>query len=166
MARNCPDCSMEMYIETVNGVQLDICAACAGTWFDAHELRQLLARDPLALSVVEDMAVPAIEQKAAGPSLRRCPDCEMPLEQYHYLYNSPVVLDTCTDCGGFWVQDGELAGMQKWLDQTNKPSPLAEEASLTIAQASIEHGKKMQQQNKLLNLFNMLRQHRPGWIVP
>jgi Zn-finger nucleic acid-binding protein len=163
MARDCPECNIEMVVETVSDVQLDVCPACAGTWFDPAELRVLLTRDPLAMSVVEDKAAPAVEQKNTGPSLRRCPACKMPLEQYHYLYHSPVVLDACPDCGGFWVEDGELSRMQTWLDKTTMPLSPKEEASLAVANLAIDHHGKMQRHQKLRGLFSLLQQHRPGW---
>ncbi len=164
MARNCPDCIVEMHIESVGDIQLDVCRTCAGTWFDPEELRILLARDPLALSMVEDMAAASVEQKAEGPSLRHCPACEFPLEQYHYLYTSPVVLQACLDCGGVWVEDGELNRMQEWFEQTHKPMSAKEEASLIIAEATIEHENRTLRQQKILRFFHILQQYRPGWI--
>lgn len=165
MARNCPECSIEMNVEFVGDVPLDICPGCAGTWFDANELRTLLARDPLALGVVEDMAVPAIQKEAAGETWRRCPDCQMPLEQFHYLYHSKVVLDTCPDCGGVWVQDGELTAIQEWMHAADKPASAREEAGLAIAQATITHDQSMQRQQKVLGIFNLLRLHRPTGLT-
>jgi len=173
MARNCPDCSEEMTVESVGDIRIDVCPKCAGTWFDPEELRTLLARDPLALSVVEDLVARPVEQKAedppigqeaVGPSFRHCPDCEMPLEKYHYLYTSPVLLHTCTDCGGFWVEDGELNRMQEWLEDAHHPVSAKEKAGLVVADAMIEHDKEMQRQNRLLRLFTVLQRFRPGWI--
>lgn len=164
MARNCPDCSVDMVIESVGDIKLDVCSLCAGTWFDPEELRILLARDPLALDMLEDKAVPSVEQKPAGPSWRRCPDCQLPLEEYHYLYTSPVVLNTCRDCGGVWVEDGELDRMHEWLQEINKPMSLKEKAAMAVAEAAIEHDIQMQRQHKLLHFFHILQQYRPGWV--
>lgn len=163
MARNCPDCSAEMHIETVGNIKLDVCITCAGTWFDPSELRALLARDLLALEMLEDKAIRSVEQQTAGPSLRHCPACEFPLEQYHYLYTSPVVLDTCTECGGMWVEDGELSRMHAWLEESRKPASAEEKAGIVLAEATVEHHKTMARQHKLLHLFTILQHFRPGW---
>jgi Zn-finger nucleic acid-binding protein len=164
MARICPDCSTEMAVEEVYGVKLDVCPSCAGIWFDPEELRTLLAQDPVARIELEERTVPRVEQKHAGPSFRRCPDCSLPLQKYHYLYDSPIVLDACTNCGGFWVQDGELGKMQQWVDRSHKPMTAEEKARLTLAEATIAHNEEMHRQRNLLHLFDMLRQYQPGWM--
>ena len=43
---NCPKCEADTLGEfSVQGVAVDRCASCAGIWFDAHELSQLLAEE-------------------------------------------------------------------------------------------------------------------------
>src|SRR5579871_4414586 len=121
MTRTCPECSAKMCTEVIHGVHLDICPECAGIWFDFEELRTLLAQDPLVMSELEDRTMPHGAHKPIGTSLRHCPDCHLPLQQYRYLYTSPIVLEACTDCGGFFVEDGQLGKMQQWLDQSHKP---------------------------------------------
>ena len=153
-----------MRAEMVHGVNLDACPRCAGIWFDPEDLRTLLARDPLAPSEIEDETIPQVTQKPAGPSIRRCPDCRLPLQQYHYLYTSPVVLDACTQCGGFFVEDGELGKMQQWLDQSHQPMGTDEEAKVALAEATIAHDDEMRRQQNLLHFFNTLRRYQPGWI--
>jgi len=164
MARNCPACSTEMRTETIDDVQLDVCPQCAGVWFDPEELRTLLARDPLSLTKLEDWTGASVTQKSAGPSIRRCPVCQLPLERYHYLYTSSIVLHACTQCGGFFVEDGELGKMQEWLDQSHRPMSPEEEARVTLAEATIAHDDEIHRQHKFLHLFNVLQRYRPGWI--
>src|SRR5579859_6215839 len=149
MARNCPDCSTQMLVETVHGVQLDACPQCAAIWFDAEELRTLLAKDPLAPLEIEDKNKPQAVLRPAGPSTHQCPDCKQPLQQYHYLYNSPIVLHACANCGGFLVEDGQLGQIQQWLDRSHEPLTADQEAKLTLAQATIEHDAFMQRQENL-----------------
>jgi Zn-finger nucleic acid-binding protein len=153
-----------MHVETVDGVNLDVCPNCAGIWFDAEELHTLLARDPLALSELEDKTVPQVGQKLAGPSPWLCPNNQIPLQQYQYLYDSPVVLHACPQCGGFFVEEDELGKMQQWLDQSRKPMTPDEKASIAVGEAAIAHDKEMRRQQKLLHFFNVLQQNQPGWI--
>lgn len=164
MARHCPECSTEMRMETIRDVQLDVCPKCGGIWFDAEELRTLLARDEMALIELEEDEAPQIEQRSAGASLRHCPDSYLPLEKYHYLYTSPIVLDACPDCGGFFVEADELGKMEQWLEQSHKQMSKDEEDKLAIAQFTIAHDNEMIRQRNLQNFFGMLRRYRPGWI--
>ncbi len=169
MTHLCPDCSTQMRQETVHGVQLDVCPKCAGIWFDAEEMRALLTRDPLALSALEDKAVPSEtkqppEQEPVGPSTRRCPACQLGLQQSPYLYTSPIVLDICLQCGGFFVDDGELGKMQQVRDQRHRPLTAAEEVMVLMGEAAPAHDKALRRQENLVHFLNALRRYQPGWI--
>jgi len=63
-----------MYLKNVDGIELDICAACHGVWFDRNELELLLLRqrkrsqaierfrkDSLFKSAPEDVAGEAVD---------------------------------------------------------------------------------------------------------
>jgi ribosomal protein S27AE len=43
---------------------------------------------------------------------RLCPSCKGPLDAYQYQYSSPVTIEGCPDCGGVFLEDGELASIQ------------------------------------------------------
>ena len=164
MPRTCPSCSAPMQPEIVHGVTLDICPDCAGIWFDADELRALLAKDVLALTEIEERNTAHITQGAQGPSHLLCPDCDVVLEEYHYLYNSPIILHTCSRCGGFWVADGELAKMQTWLRQAHQPSTGEARSAELIAQATIAHENEMYRQRNLQSFCGVLGRRVPGWF--
>ncbi|HLV78847.1 MAG TPA: zf-TFIIB domain-containing protein [Chthonomonadaceae bacterium] len=164
MAPICPNCSAEMRAETVHGVPLEVCPQCEGIWFHADALRTLLEMDPEALAELEQPPVPPVEQKQAGPSTRLCPDCMLSLQQYHYLYNSPIVLEACMNCGGFFVENEQLGKMQQWLDQAQQPMTKDEEAKVVLAEATIAHDEEMRRQQNLLRFFNTLRRRPPGWL--
>lgn len=163
MSRNCPECQKPMKTETYHGVELDICPTGAGIWFDADELRELLTEDPLAMGIIEDRFLPRIEHVRTQQGILHCPNCDGLLHGYRYQYNSPVELDACDACGGFWVQDGELHKMQEWNLAHHKPD-VEEAQKLVLAQAALEHDKALHFQNNLLNFFRLLRQHKPLWM--
>lgn len=57
----CPDCNRDMDRETRNGITLDRCARCGGTWFDIGEVGRVygLARpQSLACAMVDEHAGP------------------------------------------------------------------------------------------------------------
>ncbi|MFI5386427.1 MAG: zf-TFIIB domain-containing protein [Fimbriimonadales bacterium] len=162
MARNCPSCSALMRIESIHGVELDVCTKCAGIWFDSDDLRVLLARDPLALTEIDEV-VPHIEHGAGAHSALLCPQCGLRLEDYHYMYNSPVILQTCSNCGGFWVEEDELGKMQQWLEWSHQPVMKSEMGAYVVAEATIEHQKFMARQQNVQHLCSVMRQFQPGW---
>ena len=163
MARNCPDCKEPMTTEKYRNVELDLCGECAGIWFDAEELRRLLAADPLAIAALEEKVLPHVTQKHVRQGILLCPSCEGLLHVYHYEYNSPIEMESCADCGGFWVQEGELLKIQQWRD-AHHHATTEEEHKLIVAQATIEHENALHRLTNLHWLLGILRQHHPLWI--
>lgn len=41
----CPKCGMELSHFQLQGIELDRCVSCHGTWFDAGEVEQLLEKE-------------------------------------------------------------------------------------------------------------------------
>ena len=41
----CPKCGMELSHFELQGIELDRCVSCHGTWFDAGEVEQLLEKE-------------------------------------------------------------------------------------------------------------------------
>src|SRR5437016_4634835 len=113
MANLCPDCRKPLRTENHFGVNLDVCPLCAGIWFDEGELGRVLHGGSAALVDLDEELVPEIHHKPELESRRECPVCRQPLSRYHYLYSSPIELDACAACNGFWVDDGELNKIQE-----------------------------------------------------
>jgi len=163
MARICPSCSNPMKLETIHGVGLSVCTACRGIWFEADELRSLLAQDPQAFSDLEHLSGENVAQASQGPSTLVCPDDMTPLEHYHYMYNSTVVLQTCPTCGGFFVAADELTEMETWRAKANRPPDARESVAVTIAEATVEHDQEMHRLHNLSDFFGVLSRYRTGW---
>ena len=116
MMLQCPDCHKPLETRTFQGVQIDSCPICAGIWFDARELGRIMKAGTHALAALEEAVKPAGERETK-PDERLCPVCHVPLHKFRYQYESPIELDTCASCHGLWVEDGELAMIQDWLDK-------------------------------------------------
>jgi len=160
MSRLCPDCKEPMRQETYHGVTIDACPRCAGMWFDEGELGRVMSTDPIALIELEDEHIPQVQAHARENPERRCPDCGRLLDRYRYMYNSPIDLDTCGTCSGFWVDDAELRKIQDWLDDARHPigadAQRRAELETAIAEFAAEHEQTMFRLNSLRGLFTLL----------
>jgi len=156
----CPDCRIEMEAHRHYGVTVDVCPACAGVWFDESELRLLMEIDPLILLSIDDRALPDVQYSPEETVNRRCPRCALLLHPYRYLYDSPVELDSCNQCHGIWVDNGELHKMHEALLAQQNPSEL-EKHRLAVAQYEIEHQERVERAGLLTSLFSLLRKRVP-----
>lgn len=164
MARLCPDCHIPLSPQTFEGLTLDVCSRCAGVWFNAEELRTLMATDPFSLATLEARTSPHLEHVAGPPARQSCPNCGVLLQEYHYLYNSPIVLHACPQCEGCWVQKGELLAIQQWRDHDRSAVAAEEAQRLQLAQAQIEHENVMAHYEHITSLLEMLRYYNPMWM--
>jgi Zn-finger nucleic acid-binding protein len=85
-------------------------------FFDDGELTELRRQGDAALAQLDEAVHPE-EGYLASPDrhLRICPGCGSGMSPYRYLYSSPVILDSCEDCGGIWIDNGELKLMQEYI---------------------------------------------------
>jgi len=152
-----------MVPEHAHGVLLDVCPNCGGIWITADELRALMTGDPSVLLELEKSIHTDVEQKHLGQSKLLCPDHQVLLDQYHYLYDSPVLIHACPDCGGLFITADELPQMQQWYAKSHEPASPDEQKRIALGMDVAQHEAFMMRQQHLQGLFNTLRTFRPGW---
>ena len=101
----CPKCKVDLEPFSASGVQVDLCPDCSGVWLDRGELGKLYG----TWGMVEIEGAAGQPRRPAPPSSEMvdlgCPACEGTLVA---LKVKGAALDGCTDCGGVWVDHGEL----------------------------------------------------------
>jgi len=85
-----------------NLVSLDCCPGCNGLWFDRGELEKLARIDDILSTLGK-----------AVPTELSCPRCAHVLSEHATEEAIGVNIDRCQDCGGVWLDRGELAAFQK-----------------------------------------------------
>ncbi len=91
----------------------------------------------------------------------------MPLTPFHYEYSSPVQMNACPDCGGFWMLERELHKLQTWLDHEAHPAERSEETEkIKLAKIALEHDEVMRRQEGIRRLFNLMQRRVPHWFLP
>jgi Zn-finger nucleic acid-binding protein len=116
MPRNCPDCKIALVRKDFSGLELDACPQCAGVFFDDGELTDLRRQGSEAFGALDEEINPEqTNEVRAVAKLRLCPGCGNAMTAFRYLYSSPVILDSCDNCGGIWIDNGELKQMQEYL---------------------------------------------------
>ncbi len=105
----CPACFNELTQTHVGSLTVDVCqGGCGGIWFDAFELQRVdeeeeVAGEPL-LQIQRDPKL-VLDAKRK----RDCPRCaEMRLHRHFFSARRRVEVDQCPNCGGYWLDAGEL----------------------------------------------------------
>lgn len=106
----CPTCNEPMIVVEFEGVEVDYCLTCHGTWLDAGELElitELAGGEPGPLH----RALHAAGRGRSGR--RRCPRCRRKMRIIEAGQTPAVEADRCPAGHGLWLDAGELATLVK-----------------------------------------------------
>src|SRR5512136_2144797 len=101
----CPNCREPLLVVELDGVEVDHCLACHGTWLDSGELELLMERAGLRPRRWDE----ALQAAGAGkPGTRRCPRCRRKMCVISVGAQPAVAVDRCRSGCGLWLDAGEL----------------------------------------------------------
>ena len=104
----CPACFNELVELQVGEVLVDAQGGCGGVWFDAFELQRVDdagdSGEPLLHIQRNEGIIVDFNRK------RDCPRCKgIKLHRHFFSARRKVQVDQCPNCGGYWLDAGELA---------------------------------------------------------
>jgi len=109
----CPRCSAEMELEVVEGIELDICYSCGGTWYDKDELEEHLAKGAQEPGEDDAGATTKADWQRKDAIYLKCPKCGRPMNRVNFGRRSGTIVDVCGPHGVF-LDAGELEEIQRF----------------------------------------------------
>ncbi len=112
----CLNCGEKMTTHLVNKkgdyITFDICKSCGSLWLDKGEL------DKMAFQVQGSIEYSSERiAENTGEKIINCPRCENEqMQKVYFIGYSDIILDHCNNCGGFWLNAGELDQINKELE--------------------------------------------------
>ncbi|MCA9671625.1 MAG: protein kinase [Myxococcales bacterium] len=112
--RSCPRCR-ELLVPTsfAEDIEVDRCLSCRGIWLDFGEAGRLVASSLVGLKSELAPQLPSLLGARVGDSGVDCPNCGCELDTFELRAAPDTEVDRCGRCGGMWLDDGELATMQR-----------------------------------------------------
>jgi len=89
----------------LEGVEIDRCLECRGTWLDSGELELLTE---LAGIEPAELARALQRARAVDKGRRRCPRCRRRMEIIEVGQDTRVAIDRCPAGHGLWLERGEV----------------------------------------------------------
>ena len=106
----CPKCPNSPLAAThVHAIEIDCCEACGGIWFDNHELIPVLHESLPELTALRGRSAPQHVNQKHG----QCPRDAAGLLRVSSALGPSVILDTCPQCQGIWLDGGEFDTLLK-----------------------------------------------------
>lgn len=147
---------------TVAGVDVDVCArGCGGIWFDNFELQKF---DEIHESAGEELLTIPFDPlvRVDHRKRRECPRCkDMPLRRHYYTRFRQVEVDSCPNCGGYWLDCGELGKVRHESQTAGELRRLAREYATAFAKPELARqrtagGEQSRQAGAIRRLFRFV----------
>lgn len=127
----CPACFNELTTRQAGSIAVDVCqGGCGGIWFDAFEMQKVDDLNERAgealLDIQRDETLKVDETRKR--SCPRCPDVK--LKRHYYSAARRVQVDQCPNCGGYWLDSGELALIR--TEKAAAVTPSADQKNLSM----------------------------------
>jgi len=101
MALTCPRDGSPLETKTYEAkIEVDVCPSCGGIWLDKGELEAIQ------------------EAKENDYSPVGCLKCAAEMDTREYAYCSQIVIDTCPEGCGIWLDAGELQALEKFFERS------------------------------------------------
>ncbi|MBL8066143.1 MAG: zf-TFIIB domain-containing protein [Chthonomonadaceae bacterium] len=136
----CPGCGNELASTFLGSTLVEVCSNCGGIWFDEAELIKVITDDPASMNMVDQ--VQHSQATEISHIHRRCPKCECVMSSYHYAYKSAILLDGCDQCGGIFVDQGELTDIESFRLQELQPDAKGQAAMLLAEFVAESHDRR------------------------
>ena len=112
---NCPACGAEMIKIFDPGINMsvDVCAnGCGGIFFDDKEYEVFQSNPENIEDSLEFLMTPN-PVNVDESKFRTCPTCDSPMVKSYLDGYSRVQVDKCLNCGGVFLDYGELSVLRK-----------------------------------------------------
>ena len=159
---NCPACNNTMEEITVGDITVDVCkGGCGGIWFDQLELKKVDEPHESAGEALLD--IERDESVKIDPSQKRnCPKCKDVVMMRHFSsVKRKVEVDECANCGGMWLDQGELGQIRSQFKTEQERKKAAEEYFQEVFGEEFrkmreESEEKLQRARKIANAFRFI----------
>lgn len=165
----CPVCDCMMEEVVIEGIAVDVCKqGCGGLWFDNFELQKV---DEPHESAGESLLQIATGKNAEidHSQRRKCPKCEDAIMMRHFFsVKKEVEVDECPNCGGFWLDSGELGRIRSQYasEEERKEAAKAYFENIfgdELKRMQAESQEKLEKAKKIANMFRFIC---PTYYIP
>lgn len=164
----CPACGNPTGKKQAGDITVDVCESCGGIWFDNYELMKVdEPHEAEGEALLEARA--GASEKVDRQAERACPHCrDVPLRRHFFSVKRKVEVDECPDCGGMWLDVGELASIRSQFDSEEERRAAAaayfdEVFGDQLDAARAESEEKTTRARRIANIFRFLC---PSYYIP
>jgi Zn-finger nucleic acid-binding protein len=165
----CPECENQLQEMTVSDVTVDVCkGGCGGIWYDNFELKKFDEPHESAgeelLDIERDESIVIDQTKK-----RNCPKCDDIVMMRHFFSTKKEVeIDECPNCGGIWLDAGELEKIRNLFSSEEEKKAAAEKYISEIFKEdfAVQQVENESQANRIRRITRIFRFICPSYYIP
>ena len=129
---NCPRDDSPLENKEINETPVRACPRCGGLFLEHGQLNDVAGPTPgdLEFSTVDLDSL----QHSDDHGQINCPRDNGPMVKVDFNLDSPIILDYCERCYGFWLDGGELARINEEVKQLNEAAKIPDPLLVRISQ--------------------------------
>jgi hypothetical protein len=166
----CPACDRELTRWTSPVLEVDVCdGGCGGIWFDHCELAKV---DEAAEAAGEGLLDVERDRSLEIDLDRRrlCPKCTDGVVMMRHFTSvaRKVTIDECAECGGIWLDAGELRAIRTEFPTDEARQAAADEyfADVFGPELAAEHAKSQAELERSQHFARAFRFITPSYYLP
>lgn len=164
----CPVCGNELQQVSIRNIEVDVCkGGCGGLWFDNYELKKFdephETEGESLLEIEKDESIVIDHDKQ-----RNCPKCKDIIMMRHFFtHKHEVEMDECAQCGGVWLDHGELSHIRSQYKTEEERKAAADSYFSDIIDTELEPLRKesREQLDKAERFANVFRFLCPSYYI-
>ena len=107
--RHCYECDAQTNEIDFHGEKVDKCEKCGGLFFDKGELSKIVHLAEVFHNIhIEEEDIDSVPQ-AEHQRIVYCPADKSEMKPMDI---AGLIIDVCPDCGGVWLDDGEISALK------------------------------------------------------
>jgi Zn-finger nucleic acid-binding protein len=151
-----------------DGITVDICkGGCGGIWFDNYEFQKFdEPHESAGEALIEIEKKPGTQNTESRHS---CPNCsDITLARHFMSVKRKVEVDECPQCGGIWLDAGELGQIRNLFNTEEERIQAAEEYFSDVFDSDLlkvnqESEEKVAKARRFANVFKFIT---PSYYIP
>jgi uncharacterized protein len=165
----CGVCGNVLSLVTVGGITVDVCkGGCGGIWFDRYELMKVdeshehAGEELLYVERAADLDVNLSKRIS-------CPKCaDVVMMRHFFSVKRGVEVDECPNCGGYWLDAGELATIRDEFETEEEREQAAARyfSDLFDPELATAHAETMEDLERAQRIAHIFRFICPSYYIP
>ena len=162
----CLRCKTHMIILENRSVKFDVCyLGCGGVWFDWMEFKKIDESHEADPEFIKKISQCATKKIHLSEKLN-CPKCsKQPMIRRFSSVKKESEIDECPQCGGFWLDAGELLSIHSEFKNETEKKAAAQKYINDLFNKSTEVANEQAQTENYLEKIKKLK-HALRFIAP